>query len=169
MKPLPYFEYHRPVKCINALKLLSSLDNPKILAGGTDLLPQMRDNVFNPDHIIDINNITKLSNIEEKDKLISIGSTVNFQQIFNSSIVQEKLPALHDAISQMGSPQIRNRATLGGNICNASPAADSAPPLYVYESEAVVKSIDETKTIPIDQIFRGSKINCLEVYSRIKS
>jgi carbon-monoxide dehydrogenase medium subunit len=162
MKPLPYFEYHRPVKCINALKLLSSLDNPKILAGGTDLLPQMRDNVFNPDHIIDINNITKLSNIEEKDKLISIGSTVNFQQIFNSSIVQEKLPALHDAISQMGSPQIRNRATLGGNICNASPAADSAPPLYVYESEAVVKSIDETKTIPIDQIFRGSKINCLE-------
>jgi len=162
MRPLPHFEYHRPVECINAIRLLSSLENTKILAGGTDLLPQMRDDVFNPDHIIDISNITELSNIKEKDKLVSFGSTVNLQQISNSSIVKEKLPALHDAISQIGSPQIRNRATIGGNICNASPAADSAPPLYVYMSEAVVKSIDETKTIPIDQIFKGSKINCLE-------
>lgn len=162
MRPLPHFEYHRPVKCISALKLLSSLNNAKILAGGTDLLPQMRDDVFNPNHIIDINNITELCNIEKKNKLISLGSTVNLLQISNSSIVKENLPALHEATSQMGSPQIRNRATIGGNICNASPAADSAPPLYVYKSEAVIKSIDETKTIPINQAFKGPKINCLE-------
>jgi carbon-monoxide dehydrogenase medium subunit len=82
--------------------------------------------------------------------------------LVNSPLVKKNLPALYDAISIMGSPQIRNRASITGNICNASPAADSAPPLYVHKAEVIIKTLHETKVLPINEFFLGPKINCLK-------
>lgn len=162
MRPLPKFEYHNPVTTLGAIELLDSLENAKVFIGGTDLLPQIRDQVWQPDHLIDLNNIGELCYVKELNGVICIGSTTTLSQVVNSPFVKKNLPALHDATSIMGSPQIRNRASITGNICNASPAADSAPPLYVHNAEVIIKSLRETKVLPINEVFTGPKINCLQ-------
>jgi carbon-monoxide dehydrogenase medium subunit len=73
-----------------------------------------------------------------------------------------RAPAIVDAVSRIGSPQIRNRGTVAGNLCNASPAADSAPPLLVYDAEVKIASSGDTAIMPLPGLFAGPKINCLE-------
>lgn len=161
MKPIPIFDYHAPVTLAGALELLNDLDQAKPIIGGTDLMVSMRQAVCNPSHIIDLNRIPELNYITEEEGFIKIGATTTHSQVAANPLTAS-IPALHDAVSRIGSPQIRNRGTITGNIVNASPAADTACPLIVHDAEVEVRSVDATNIIPIEELFVGPKINCLE-------
>jgi len=161
MKPIPKFEYHAPVTLAGALELLNELDKAKPIIGGTDLMVSMREAVCNPSHIVDLNRIPELNYIKEEEGFIKIGATATHTQVAANPLTAS-IPALYDAVSRIGSPQIRNRGTITGNIVNASPAADTACPLIVHDAEIVVQSVDATNIMPIEELFVGPKINCLE-------
>jgi carbon-monoxide dehydrogenase medium subunit len=161
MKPIPIFDYHAPVTLAGALELLNDLDQAKPIIGGTDLMVSMRQAVCNPSHIVDLNRIPELNYIKEEEGFIKIGATTTHSQVaFNP--LTAGISALYDAVSRIGSPQIRNRGTITGNIVNASPAADTACPLIVHDAEIEVRSVDATNIMPIEELFMGPKINCLE-------
>jgi CO/xanthine dehydrogenase FAD-binding subunit len=161
MRLIPKFEYHAPASLAGALELLNDLDKAKPMIGGTDLMISIRQSICSPNHIVDLNRITELNYIKEESGFIKIGATVTHSQASFSPLIA-KIPALYDAVSRIGSPQIRNRGTITGNIVNASPAADTACPLIVHNAEIEVKSIDDTNILPIEDLFVGPKINCLE-------
>jgi len=161
MKPLPKFQYHAPTSLAEALHLLATLNEAKPFTGGTDLVPLLREAACRPSNLVDLNRVTELNYIREDSGYICIGATATHAQVAASPIAA-KAPALVDAVSWIGSPQVRNRATIAGNLCNASPAADSAPPLLVHEAEVTIRSLKETKIIPLNELFAGPKLNCLE-------
>jgi carbon-monoxide dehydrogenase medium subunit len=121
----------------------------------------MREAVCYPSHIVDLNRIPELNYIKEEEGFIKIGATATLAQVAANPLTAG-IPALYDAVSRIGSPQIRNRGTITGNIVNASPAADTACPLIIHDAEIVVQSVDATNIIPIEELFVGPKINCLE-------
>ncbi len=162
MKPLPRFMLHRPNSLEEALDLMAELDLPKPIAGGTDLIPLLREAESGPENLVDLNGIEQLSYIKEEDGCVSIGAATTHSRLLSSEIIALKAPALHDAISILGSVQIRNRGTLGGNLCNASPAADTAPPLLVHGAEVTAASTEGSRTMPLKELFAGPKINSLE-------
>jgi carbon-monoxide dehydrogenase medium subunit len=140
---------------------LNDLDQAKPIIGGTDLIVAIRQAVCSPSHIIDINGIPELNYIKEEGGFIKIGATTTHSQVAGNPLTAST-PALYDAVSRIGGPQIRNRGTVTGNIVNASPAADSACPLIVHDAEVEVRSVEATNIIPIEDLFVGPKINCLE-------
>ena len=161
MRPLPRFRVHRPKSLDEALKLLATLEKAKPIAGGTDLIPLMREVEVEVEHLIDLGGIGELRFVEEGDGYIRIGATTTLSDLVDSTLIASKAPALWEAASSMGSVQIRNRGTIGGNLCNASPAADLAPPLIALGAEAEIRSIDEARWIPVEEVFAGPKVNSL--------
>lgn len=161
MKPIPKFEYHAPTTLRGALELLNDLEKVKLLNGGTDLMIAMRQAACTPKHIVDLNRISELNYIKEEDGFIKIGATVTHSQATTNPLIH-KIPALMDAVSRIGSPQIRNRGTIAGNIVNASPAADTACPLIIHDAEIEIKTVEDTNILPVEELFEGPKINCLE-------
>jgi len=161
MRPIPKFEYHAPITLAGALELLYELDKAKPIIGGTDLMVSMREAVCSPSHIVDLNRIPELNYIKEEERFIKIGATTTHAQAA-VDLLTASFPALYDSVSRIGSPQIRNRGSITGNIVNASPAADTSCPLIVHDAEIVVQSVDGTNVLPIEELFVGPKINCLE-------
>jgi len=162
MKPLPKFQIHRPHTIKEALKMLSELDGAKPIAGGTDLLPLLRDGVIKAQNLIDLNLISEIKYIVEEANEIRIGAASKISEVEKSKLIAEKTPVLSEAAALIGSPQIRNLGTIGGNICNASPAADSAPALLVLDAYAEVTSLKGSRQIPVKEVFKGPKMNSLE-------
>ncbi len=162
MKPLTGFDLLRPPTLVGALEMMSTLEHAMPIAGGTDIVPTFRDLGSKPVHLIDLGLIEELNGIEEEDGKILIGPTTTHAQILASKVIEEAAPALHDAARWIGSVQIRNRGTIGGNLCNASPAADSAPPLLVHGAEAHLCSLEEGHWIPLQELFKGPKTTVLE-------
>lgn len=145
-----------------ALELLHQHNGQaKLLAGGTDLIIKMREGHVKPAVLIDISSITTTSVIEEKDREIHIGSTATFSEIQNHSLFQERLKAVAVAARSVGSPQIRNRATLGGNICNASPAADLLPPLLALGAVTALRSRESSRFLPLKDFLTGKEKTAL--------
>ena len=161
MRPIPKFQYYSPESLDEALSLLAELENATPVIGGTDLMIAMRNGVSVPSHVVDLNEIPELNYVKEEEGIIRIGATATHSQVANSPLVAG-IHSLVDSVSRIGSPQIRNRGTITGNICNASPAADSAPPLLVHMAEVEIQSLDGRRTIPIADLFTGPKINSLE-------
>jgi carbon-monoxide dehydrogenase medium subunit len=162
MRPIPKFQYHSPESLDEALSLLAELENVTPVIGGTDLMIAMRNGVSVPSHVVDLNKISELNYVKEEEGIIRIGATATHAQVANSSFVS-RVHSLVDSVSRIGSPQIRNRGTITGNICNASPAADSAPPLLVHLAEVEIQSLTGKRVIPITDLFAGPKINSLEM------
>jgi carbon-monoxide dehydrogenase medium subunit len=150
------FEYHAPVSLDEAVELLERYGKEaKILAGGTDLIPQIKQRQAEPRHVINIKRIPELACIKETDGGMGIGALVKLRAIERSPLMKEKLLLLVEAAETVGSVQIRNMATIGGNICNASPSADMATPLMALDAEAHVYGKGGAKTYPIGEFFRG--------------
>jgi len=149
------FNYYRPKILDEALKLMDDLSiRGKVIAGGTDLIAGVRARKITlPENIIDINHIKQLNFIDDGGDVINIGATTKLSEISSSQIVGRKAPILTETISHMASPQIRNMGTIGGNLCNASPAADTAPPLLVLDAKVEKRSIHGGKVIPISEFF----------------
>jgi CO/xanthine dehydrogenase FAD-binding subunit len=130
------FAYARPSSLQEVLTLLAE-HGPRagLLAGGTDLLVRLRSGRGLPDIVIDLKHVDGLrSDVIETGGCLRVGARAVMTDLIADDRVQRFFPALVEAASVVGSIQIRNRATLAGNICNASPAADTAPPLLTYEA-----------------------------------
>jgi probable selenate reductase FAD-binding subunit len=156
LRPLPKFEYVAPSSVEEVFRLLREYqERARVLAGGTDLLVKLKKRVALADLIIDLNKISELSFIESVEDRLHIGGLTRVEQIRESPTVRMMAPALFEAISVMASPPIRNRATLAGNLCNASPAADTAPPLLVLEASVKLRSADGERDVPLTQFFLG--------------
>ncbi|MHA1912074.1 MAG: FAD binding domain-containing protein, partial [Candidatus Kariarchaeaceae archaeon] len=145
-----------PKSLQEALELKAKyLNDIKILAGGTDVFVHLRNEFAHYEYLLNILNLEELNKIFEKDNNIFIGSSAKTSQIVNSPLIQEKCNILFQGAKVIGSPQIRNQSTLLGNVCNASPAGDSIPPLYVRNAIVHLKSITQERTIPIEELFVG--------------
>jgi CO/xanthine dehydrogenase FAD-binding subunit len=125
------------------------------LAGGTDIMVRMRSGKMNTACLVDISNARGLAGIAASDGSVEIGALTTVEEIRRSSVVAKELPALWKASDVFAAWQVRNLATLGGNLCNASPAADLAPPLMVYDATVVALGPGGARNIPIDRFFRG--------------
>lgn len=167
---IPNFEYRVPKTLMEACDLLWQYGKrAKVIAGGTDLVISLRNGVIKPGLLIDITHLPELRRIEERNDLISIGGAVTHSEIASSFIVQRYGRILSEASSQIGSPQIRNLGTIGGNIVNASPAADTVPPLMVLEAKAKILSKEGEKEIPFGSLFRGPYQCALQPYEILVS
>lgn len=136
-----------PTSLNEALNLLSK-DNYKILAAGTDVIIQLRKET-NPQTLLNIYFLPELKGIKEDDDGVQIGSTVTFTEIIENQIIQKNYPILIEACSKIGSKQIRNRATIGGNIVNAASCADSIPPLIIYNGILILQSKSKNRKVPV--------------------
>src|SRR6201987_5859755 len=114
MKPPP-FSYHDPKTVSEVVGLLSTLENTKLLAGGQSLMPMLNMRFVLPDHVIDLNRVEGLSYITERGDTIEIGAMTRQRDIEFSDLVRKKCPLMHEAITQVGHRQTRNRGTLGGS------------------------------------------------------
>jgi len=161
---LKEFEYLKPDSIKETISILSQFgEKAQILNGGTDLIVDMRDKIIQPEYLVDIKAIPQLNRITyNKQDGLNIGATVTLNEISNSKVVQTNYPILVKACKTVGSYQVRNRATLVGNICNASPAADTAPPLLVLEAKVNIIGPTGEKIVPINQFFTGVKKNILK-------
>ena len=148
------FEYHQPSTMDEVFELLARLPEAKIVAGGTDLMVQMRRSRRWPPALISLRRVRELAFIEDGPRL-RIGATVPVREVATHPVVAAGFPALAESIRVFGSPQIRNVATLGGNLCNASPAADCAPPLLIYEAKVELGHSGGRRELPLESFVLG--------------
>lgn len=157
------FTYERPATLAQAVALLEAHGpEARALAGGTDLIIRLRDGSLAPTVVVDLKRIAELRpGIVEVDGRLVIGATTVMTDIAADPRIRRRFEALAEAAAVVGSVQIRNRATLGGNICNASPAADTAPALLVHGAVVIVAGAAGSRRIPIDGWFVRSGLTTL--------
>jgi carbon-monoxide dehydrogenase medium subunit len=157
------FAYERPATLADAHALLTTHgEAARLLAGGTDLLIRLRDGSIRPNVVIDVKGIEELEDgIREDDDRLVIGARTVMTDIATHPRIRREFTALAEAAAVVGSVQIRNRATLAGNLCNASPAADTAPALLCYAAQVVVTGPGGTRRIPLDDWFVRSGVTTM--------
>ena len=166
MKP---FDYIRPGNMEDAIAALQAKDEPYLLAGGTDLLIGMKTNAVKPKCLIDLKGIPNIDCIEY-DNGFKLGALTTVRDVEVSPLIREKIPALSEAAGTLGSIQIRNRATIGGNLCHGSPAADMAVILLAMNCELQIATGNGAKTVGLDRFFTGPNstvLNRSEVLAQI--
>ena len=158
------FAYERPTDLADALGLLADQgSDARLLAGGTDLIIRIRDGSIQPRTVVDVKGVAELERgIREVDGYLSIGARTVMTDLLRDERIRRDYAALAEAAAVVGAVQIRNRATLAGNICNASPAADTAPALLVYGARVVVAGPHGRRVIPLDAFFVRSGVTTLE-------
>ena len=157
------FDYARPQSLTEVLELLAAHgDKARILAGGTDLIVNIKESLMAPTILIDIKDIAELREIRIEADQISIGANVSFAQIMESPAIKEHFPMLWDAAATVASSGIRNRATLAGNICTAVPSLDSAPPLLCHEAIVHCAGVQGLRTITIAEWFLAPRKTALK-------
>ena len=131
------------------------------LAGGTDLIIELKKGKKKPQLVIDVSQIPELNGVHEESGFLHIGSATTFSQLARHTLVLEKGLCLAQAAQKIGSEQIRNRGTLGGNIASASPAGDCLPVLLVLEAMITLQNPDGVRRLPLSQVLQGSGRTCL--------
>ncbi len=144
-------------KTLNEMwNILLAAPESDIYAGGTDFLVHVRIKGKMPASVICIERIEELSVVKDFPGEIFIGAGTTHAAIMSNTVIRDNFPVLAKAVSQIGSPQIRNMGTIGGNIVSASPAGDSLPPLYVLDAEVEIRNhTGETRRIPVSDFIRG--------------
>lgn len=145
--------YFRP-KSIDEYFAISE-DNCTLLAGGTDLIPRYERGQNLPDTIIDLKILPDFTGIKKVGNNIEIGAGTTIEELKNNDLIKKHFNALFQSTTDFGSVQIRNRATIGGNICNASPAGDTLPALYAFNAKLLLRNKKSERTIPIDDFILG--------------
>lgn len=152
------FDLIRPSTLNQACEILAQYgDRARIIAGGTDLLVNLRkeQRMGNLELIVDITGLQGLNNIEQRGERIHIGPLVTHCQAAESQLLQTLVPFLAEACSSIGSPQIRHRGTLGGSLCNASPAGDPLPPLAALDAQVTLHSVSGERELPVSEFITG--------------
>lgn len=149
------FQYQAPTTVQQAVDHLSQADQRTLLlAGGTDVLIQLREGRREADHVVDLKRIPELTAIEMRpDNALSIGAAATCYQIQKTERLAASYGALLDAVNLVGSWQIQCRASVGGNLCNGSPAADTAPPLLVHDATCVIAGPEGERTVQVKDFF----------------
>lgn len=128
----------------------------RFLAGGTDLVIAIKEKGLSPKYVVDLKRIPSLSGIrEEPDGAIAIGALTTLREVETSALLKRRYPFLAQSAAEVGSIQIRNRATIGGNMANATPSADLAPSLLVLEARAKISGLNGERSLPLEEFFRG--------------
>lgn len=149
------FEYLKPTTAAQVVELLAEYGNrAKVIAGGTDLMIQWKKKLVSPQYLVSLRNVSELRFVSLKDGL-RIGSGTTHRALELSRDIQQHYPVISDAVQNLGSVQVRNSATIGGNICNAAPSADTAPPLLVLDTQVKILGLGGERTIPISKFFQG--------------
>jgi len=149
------FDYQRPRTIAEASELLSG-EGAVALAGGTDLVVAMRHRKTRPSLVVDLKAIGEIGDgIEVDGDVLRIGGRAVMAIVTSDDVVRRHFPALAQAAAVVGSVQIRNRATLAGNICNASPAADTAPALLAYSAVVTIAGTAGGRTVSLEEFFTG--------------
>ena len=151
------FEYLKPATTEEAISLLSKYNGKaKLIAGGTDLVTQMRQKQLRPQYVVDITGISGLDHIDYDDKQgLRIGALTPIRSLEMSAELQQRYPAISQAASQLGSVAIRNVATIGGNLCNAAPSAETAPSFIALSAKARITGPDGERIVPLEEFFTG--------------
>ncbi|MBW1999015.1 MAG: xanthine dehydrogenase family protein subunit M [Deltaproteobacteria bacterium] len=156
------FDHLEPKSIKEALQLLKKYGGEaKVLAGGTDLLLQIKQEKLLPGYLVDISKIKELGHIEESGGL-RIGAVAKLADVREYCSGQPKYIALYEAISVLGKPQVWNMGTVGGNLGNASAAADTAPPILVYGGRVKLVSENQEREVPVEDFFKGVNRTVLE-------
>jgi len=164
------FDYERPSSFEDACRLLKEAGgSKKVLAGGTDLLIKTRQKVIAPEGMISLRDVPGLSDLSfNPEKGLAIGVMTRLSDVEIAGVVKENYPALAAAVATIGSTQVRNRATIGGNICNAAPSADSLPILIAYGASVVIGDGKNERKVLLEEFFTGPGQTVLRVGEILK-
>jgi carbon-monoxide dehydrogenase medium subunit len=155
---LPPFEYLAPTTTAELAGLLAThREKCRILAGGTDLVNWMAEKIYRPDYVVDLQKLPLSAITYEKGSGLTIGAAATIESLERSPVIREFYYALVQAAGQIGSPQIRAMATIGGNCCNASPCADMPPPLITLEARVVLTSARGSREVPLEEFITGNR------------
>jgi len=163
MKRTEPFDFYQPATLQEASRLLKE-NGPggRFLAGGTDLVIAMKEKGLLPKYIVDLKRLPGLSGIRENsDGSISLGALTTLHEIETSPLIKKKYPFLAQSAAEVGSIQIRNRATVGGNMANASPSADTSPALMALGATATIASASGERKIAVEEFFKGPGQNAM--------
>jgi CO/xanthine dehydrogenase FAD-binding subunit len=157
LRRLPEVECFFPKTLREVFSLLKGhKGTARVIAGGTDLLPKMKRREVVPKYLIDLRGIRDLNFIKyDREKGLRIGAATTLSEIIDFSAVSKNYPVLAEAISQMASTQVRNVATIGGNLCNAVPSADTAPPLIALGGQLRLVGPTKVRRVPVEEFFKG--------------
>jgi len=153
LKVKEYFKVKSIEEAIN-LKIQYG-EKAMFIAGGTDVIVGLKNKKWTPEVLISLNDIPGLSYIKEENGTVKIGALTTHREIERSSLIEKKIGALMDAVKNLGSVQIRNVATIGGNLCNAAPSADTAPPLLVHNAFVTLECKGGRRSLPLEEFFLG--------------
>lgn len=157
------FRYLKPRSVEELLKIKNEEgDKALLLAGGSNILVYIKDGIIQEGTLVDISAIEELRRIHEGGGYLKIGAATTITEIIESSLLKEQIPFLPQSLKKFANPLIRNKATIGGNIADASPVADTVPPLLVLKGEAVVASAAGERMIPLNEFFVGPRVTNLK-------
>jgi len=153
---LPRFQYHEPRSLTEACRMMAELGAAASpIAGGTDLVVNMRRGTLAPEHVVSLGRINELCAMDMTGRTLTLGACCTVASLAESSDIAAGFPALCEGALTLGSPLVRNLATLGGNLVTARPAADLPPPLMAYGGSVTLHSSQEQRVVPLDQFFLG--------------
>lgn len=148
------FELLRPHNLAEALSMKASHSCTPV-AGGTDLLVKIKNKMLAPPKVMDLTDLKELGQIREAGDKLSIGALATHTEIIENPLVQKFAPLLVEGCQTVGSPQIRNKGTIGGNIVTASPAADTVPPLVCLNAKVILSSVRGQRAMPLEDFITG--------------
>ena len=153
---LPKFDFHEPKTLHEACQILAEYGTKaRLIAGGTDLMVNMKKKIQSPEQVVSISRIGELKKLDTSGDSIRIGACFTVAELITSDAIQKHLGALGEGAKNLGTPLIRNLATIGGNLGSARPAADLPPALMAYGAQVVLSSLSGERTLSLDQFFLG--------------
>ena len=162
IRRLPSFEYVAPKSLWEASSVLAQHKaEASLMAGGTDILPKMKKRELVPKYLVSLKNVPGLAYIKQERGALMIGPMTTIHDVETSAVIAEKYPILRETSHVFASAQIRNLATVAGNLCSAAPSADMAPPLIALGASVNFSGPWGGKTIPLEKFFTGPFTNCL--------
>ncbi len=157
LRQLPEFEYLAPKEVGEVCSLLQRHEtNAQVIAGGTDLLVSMKQRSMSPRYVIGLKQVPDLARLSYQDnQALRLGPLVTHQTIVEDPVIRKRFGGLWSACSKIGTPQIRNMGTVGGNLCNGSPSADCAPPLIAFQAVVKVIGVKGERSLALEEFFLG--------------
>jgi carbon-monoxide dehydrogenase medium subunit len=152
MIPAP-FDYHRPQTLDEALALLGSLEDAKLLAGGHSLIPALKLRLARPQALVDLGRLPELAYIRQDGSRIRVGAMTTHHAIESSELLREKCPLLPEVAASIGDAQVRNRGTIGGSVVHADPAADWPAAILALDAELEIAGPNGRRTVPAGEFF----------------
>lgn len=162
------FDYYEPKTVVEACNLMA-LDGAKAVAGGTDLVVQIKRGAQRPTVVVNLKNINALKGVSSNEKGIFVGALTSITEIAESPKINTYWSSVAIGADNIGTPQVRNLGTIGGNICNSSPCADTVPGLLVADAVVVISNEKVEREVPLIEFFKGPGKNCMKNNELLKA